>query len=342
MRIALVSTQRTAVPPEKSGSVELIVGLMARELVQRGHEVTVFAPQDSRTPTRLLSVLPTGYEHDPTVWDWRLAEFMQLGLVYEHASEFDVINSHVYCYALAFTRLVRTPTVHTFHVCPTPDFVRFCHVHPEGSYVLISEFQRTFFAGVPVAAVIPNGIDTSSYPFSSKPGSYLVYLGDFRADKGPLEAIRVARAAGIPIRLAGPCGSEYFKDVIKPEIDGRNVDYVGEVDHDAKAALLSEALALLFLARGLEACPLVLLESMACGTPVLAIGHGPVSEIVKQGVGGICVDSVEAVVTEANQVANLDRRAVRRWAVEHFDVSQMVDGYLRIFDRVAQLPEDPR
>lgn len=334
MRIGLVSTARTAVPPFKTGSMELLVGLMAGELSRRDHEVTVFAPQDSRVSARVLSLLPRGYHHDETIWDWRLAEFMQMGLVYKHAEEFDVIHSHVYCYALPFAHLVRTPTVHTFHICPTPDFVRFCRMYPEGSYVLISEFQRQFLADVPIAGVIRNGIDTASFQFNPEPGRYLVYLGAFRPDKGPLEAIRCARAAGIPIRLAGP-ESEYFRNIIKPELDGHNVEYVGEVDHDGKVSLLSGALALLFIGQGLEACPLVILESMACGTPVLALGRGPVPELVTQGVGGIYVDDVAAMVEQIERIGELDRAAVRRLAVERFDVSRMVDDYLTIFQRVV-------
>ena len=263
---------------------------------------------------------------------------MQMGLVYEHAAEFDVINSHVYCYALPFTRLVRTPTVHTFHICPTPDFVRFCRKYPEGCYVLISEFQRQFFADVPIAGIIHNGIDTASFSFNPRPGSYLVYIGDMRPDKGPLEAIRCARAAGIPIKLAGP-ESQYFRDVIKPELDGPNVEYVGEVDHAGKVSLLSGALALLFTVQGLEACPLVLLESMACGTPVLAFRHGPVPEIVKPGVGGIYVDDFAAMVEQVRRIGEIDRAGVRRLALQRFDVSRMVDDYLSIFQRLVGASE---
>lgn len=332
MRIGLISTQRTAVPPPKTGSVELIVYLMAEELTRRGHEVVVFAPQDSRVSTRLLSVLPTGYHHDPTIWNWKLAEFMQLGLAYEHAAEFDVISSHVYCYALPFTRLVRTPTVHTFHICPPPDFVRFCRRYPEGSYVLLSEFQREFFPDVPIAGVVPNGIDTASFPFNPTPGNYLVYLGDFHPGRGPLESIRCARAAAVPIRLAGR-ESEYFHEVIKPELDGRDVEYVGEVDHAGKVSLLKEALALIFPVIGLEACPLVLLESMACGTPVVALGRGPTPEIVQQHVGGIHVDDFPALTKAVGRMASIDRTAVRRLAVERFDVARMVDDYIRIFEK---------
>jgi glycosyltransferase involved in cell wall biosynthesis len=259
---------------------------------------------------------------------------MQMGLVYEHADEFDVINSHVYCYALPFARLVTTPTVHTFHICPTPDFVRFCRLHQDGSFVLISEFQRKFFADVPISGVVYNGIDTSSFPFNPIPGKYLVYLGDFRADKGPLEAIHLARATGVPIRLAGPT-SAYFQEVIKPQLNGREAEYVGEVDHEAKAELLSNALALIFPVKGLEACPLVLLESLACGTPVLALGTGPIPEILAQGVTGIYADDCPSLEKAITSVKYLDRGEVRRLARERFDVSRMVDEYVEIFERAA-------
>jgi glycosyltransferase involved in cell wall biosynthesis len=334
VRIGLVSTLRTAVPPSRSGSVELVVALLAEGLLRRGHEVTVFATGDSRLRTRVLAMLPTGYHHDPTIWDWRLAEFMQLGQAYERAREFDVINSHVYCYALPFSRLVPTPTVHTFHICPTPDFVRFCRLYPEGRYVLVSEFQREFFADQPVAGIIHNGIDTRAFPFDPAPGQYLVYLGDFRAAKGPLESIRCARAAGIPIRLAGPA-SDYFRHVIEPHVDGREVEYVGEVDHAGKVALLRGALALVFPVCGLEACPLVLLESMACGTPVLGVGRGPLPELVPQGIGGILVDDFPSLSLQLPEIGKLDRRAVRQVAVERYDASRMVDDYVSLFERVA-------
>lgn len=336
MRIGLVSTMRTAVPPPKTGSVELIVSLLAEGLSSRNHEVTVFAPQDSSVSTRVVSILPKGYHYDETIWDWQLAEFMQLGLAYEHAEEFDVINSHVYCYALPFTRLVDTPTVHTFHICPTPDFVRFCRMYPEGNYVLISEFQRQFFADVPIAGVIHNGIDTASFPFNPEPGKYLLYLGDFRPAKGTLESIHFARAVGIPIKLAGPVSNKkYFQEAIKPELDEGNVEYVGEVDHAGKVSLLSGALALLFLSQGLEACPLVLLESMACGTPVLAIGSGPVPEIVRQGVGGIHAKSFEELLERLSPIYDFNRESVRKFAIEQYDVSRMVDDYLKIFSQIV-------
>ena len=188
---------------------------------------------------------------------------------------------------------------------------------------------------IQVAGVVHNGIDTTAFPFNPKPGTYVVYLGDFHPNKGPLEAIRCARAAGVPIRLAGR-ESTYFHEVIKPEIDGRDVQYVGEVDHDAKVSLLKDAMALLFISQALEACPLVLLESMACGTPVLALGRGPVPEIVTQGVGGIYADDTVGLTKAVRSIAELDRTTVRQLAVDRFDVSIMVAGYLRIFEHVVE------
>jgi glycosyltransferase involved in cell wall biosynthesis len=335
MRIALVSTLRTPVPPVRMGSVELLVGLMAEEMARRGEDVTVFAPGDSTVSTRLLSILPKGYHFDPTIWDWELAEFMQIGFACEHAEEFDVISSHVYCYALPFSRLIRTPIVHTFHICPTPDFVRYCQLYPEGNYVLISNYQRKFFGDLQIAAVIHNGVDTSSFPFDSTPGSYLAFIGDIRPDKGPLEAIRLARAAGVPIRLAGS-ESEYFHNAIKPELDGRNVEYVGELDHDGKVAFLRSALGLVFVGEGEEACPLVVIEAMACGTPVLALHRGPIPELVTQSVSGIYSDDLSDLVRHVKHLVDLDRRRIRLLAVEKFGVSRMVDQYLATFDRVLQ------
>ena len=335
MRIALVSTQRTAVPPKCASSIELVVGLIADELLNRGHDVTLFAAGDSKTRARLVATIDKGYTHDPTVWEWQTAEIMQMGTVYARASEFDIIHSHVYCYAIPFASLVRTPTIHTFHHAPTPDVLRFCAMNPDQFYVAISYFQSQMFNNVPIAGIVHNGIDSRSFPFSTRSGRYLVYLGNFSAAKGPLEAVRCARKAGIPIRLAGPY-SEYFENVIKPELDGQSVDYVGELDHQGKIDLLVNALALVFPSRDLEAFGLVMIEAMACGTPVLALAQGPGPEIVGHGVGGLIVGDPNELSRAINKIHRLDRARVRRRAVEHFDVSRMVDGYLEIYQRALR------
>jgi len=191
MRIALVSTLRTAVPPKGSGSVELLVAMLADELLREGHSVTVFAAGDSETSAELVATLPRGYHHDDTVWDWQLAEFMQLGEVYSRADDFDIINSHVYCYALPFSRQCKTPTVHSFHICPTPDFQRYCSIFPNQYYVFLSHYQSRVMPQIPATRVIGNGIDTNAFSWSAVPGTYLAFLGELREDKHPHTSFRM-------------------------------------------------------------------------------------------------------------------------------------------------------
>ena len=243
-----------------------------------------------------------------------------------------MIHSHSYIYALPFSRLVGTPVVHTLHISPTPDFVRFCRQHPDDSYVLISRAQQRTFEDVPVAGVVHNGIDIDAFAFGATPAGYLAFIGDIRPDKRPLDAIRVAREAGVPIHLAGP-ESQYFADAVKPLVDGRSVVWRGELDHAAKVELLSGAVATIFFPAFGESCPLVVLESMACGTPVLSIDAGPVPELVAQDIGGVWVEEMPQMAAALERAAALDRRAVRAYAVERFSVARMVDEYVAIYRR---------
>src|ERR1041384_5819010 len=168
-------------------------------------------------------------------------------------------------------------------------------MYPEGRYVVLSEFQRRFLGDIPVEAVVYNGIETGAFPWSAEKGKYLAFLGDLREDTGPLAAVALSQESGIPLRLAGR-ETPWSRGVLARLIDGRLIEYVGELDHDGKAELLAGALALVFLSPGLEACPLVLLESMACGTPVLALNRGPVPELVTEGVTGFYADDLPELV----------------------------------------------
>jgi glycosyltransferase involved in cell wall biosynthesis len=333
MRIALISTAGNAIPPVGNGSIELTVGLLAEGFVERGHDVTVFAPGASRVAGRLVSVFERGYVDDETIWDWQLADTAQVAAALERAAEFDVISSHAYCSAVPFGRLVSTPLTHTFHIGPTPDWARLCALYAEGHYILVSEPQRELLPVEP-AAVIPNGIDTSAFPFSAEPGRYLVFLGSFTEDKAPLAAIRLAREAGVPIRLAGP-DSDYYRELVAPEVDGVDVEYVGEVGHDEKAELLRDALALVFPSEGFEAFGLVLVEAMACGTPVLARPRGAAPELVEEGVTGFLAEDFSQLAPRVGELAALDRTRIRQIAEERFDAAHMVERYLELFAQLT-------
>jgi glycosyltransferase involved in cell wall biosynthesis len=208
-------------------------------------------------------------------------------------------------------------------------------MYPDDHYVLISHAQQRTFAGLPVAGVVHNGIDTKAFGFEPRSGDYLVFIGDIRADKRPLDAIRLARAAGVPIRIAGPA-SDYFREAVEPALDGTSAVYVGEVDHDDKVALLKGALASVFFPAFGESCPLVVLESMACGTPVWSVGEGPVPELVEPGVGGLWAADVGGMLALLPEIRQLDRKRVRQYAVERFDVSRMVDDYVAIYERARR------
>jgi glycosyltransferase involved in cell wall biosynthesis len=336
LRLAQLSPVASLVTPQSTGSIEQLVSLLTEELVRRGHEVTLFAAGDSITSAVLRAVYPQGYEDDPALWNWRLHETMHAAAVFEEADRFDVIHSHAYHYALPFTRLVRTPVVHSYHILPDPDVARAFARYPEAHLTAFSYFQRRAFGENPDVTVIPHGVDTRSFPFWPEAGKYLFFLGRLFSAKGPVEAIELARRAGMRLALAGPKEDEdFFKSEIAPLIDGDQIDYVGPVNVRERGALLAGAAALLYPVRQPEPFGLVLVEAMACGTPVLAVGIGAVPEIVTSGVIGYVAESPALLAGRVRDVLELDRARVRREAVARFDYRRMVDWYEALYRRLA-------
>jgi glycosyltransferase involved in cell wall biosynthesis len=335
LRIAQIAPIAHPVHRDARDSVEQLVWLLCEELVRRGHEVTLFATGDSTSSARLSAVYAHGYEHDDSLWDWRLHESLNAAAAFERAQEFDVIHSHAYHFALQFTRLVSTPIVQTYHVEADPDILDAYRRHPEMCVIAVSEWQRSTLAGVPRTTVIHHGIDTSSFPFSAPPGEHLLFLGRMIPDKGPLEAVRIARLLGLPLILAGS-STEHFEQAVRPLLDGSQVRYAGEVDHQRRNALLSRASALLLPLTYPEPFGLVMVEAMACGTPVVATGIGAVPEIVEPGLTGCHAPSPQALAGCVPQALELDRARVRARAVERFHFTRMVDAHEALYRRVAQ------
>ncbi len=335
LRIAQLAPLASPVTPDGGGSIEQLVSLLTEELVRRGHEVTLFAPGDSRTSARLHALYPRGYEEDDDLWNWRLHESLHTAAAFERAGDFDVIHSHNYYFALPFTRLVSTPVVHTYHILPNADVVRCFARYPEARVVAVSEYQRQVFQGGPGVPVVYHGIDTDAFPFSPRRGDYLLYLGRVMPDKGPREAIGLARRAGMRLLLAGPAEPDYYHSAIAPLVDGREVEYVGGVGPAERNRLLAGAAALLYPLRQPEPFGLVLVEAMACGSPVAAVGLGAVPEVVADGVTGYHAADAEALLERLPAVLALDRGRVRQEAVRRFDYRRMVDGYLEVYWRLA-------
>lgn len=336
LRVAHVGPVAMAMPPGGSGSVELMTWLLTEGLVRRGLDVTLFATANTTTSARLQAMFEQGYVEDPDMWPWELYEMLNLAAAVERAREFDVIHYQAAYYpmSLAFARLSPTPIVQTLHHSPSPAEIRLWARYPEAPFVAISNEQRRLLAGLNIAATVLHGIDTDAFTFQAKPDGYLLFLGRFTQGKGPVEAIDVARKAGMTIVLAAP-QNEYFERHVRPLVDGVRVVYAGEVDHAGKVALLGGARALLYPVQAGEPFGLVLAEAMACGTPVAALDRGAVREVVDDGATGLVFSDLDTMVAGLPAVFALDRREVRRRAVARFGIERMVDEYIAVYQKVA-------
>lgn len=341
MRIAQIAPVAMMIPPPKSGSVELMTSVLTEGLVKRGCDVTLFATGDSKTKAELHAEFPCGYLYDEGMYPWEFYEMVNLSTACERARDFDVIHYQAAYYpmSLPFTRHVSTPFVQTVHHYPYPNETRLWKCYPEANFVAISEYQAKALEGLNCLGVVYHGIETKAFTFNPKPEDYLLFLGRFTAGKGVLEAIEVAKRLGIKLLLAAP-EDDYFNEIVKPHVDGRLIEYTGEVDHAEKNKLLGGALALLYPVQAGEPFGLVLTEAMACGTPVLALNKGAVEEIIENGVNGYRVETLEEMCSVFPKILKLDRERVRALAVERFDVEQMVEGYIRIYERILELKNE--
>ena len=335
LKIAQVAPVAMPVGPGKGDSIEQLVSLLTEELVRRGHAVTLFAVGGSVTTAELRSYYERGYRERDEIWDWRVPEMLNAAWALEQAGEFDVVHSHTYHFALPFTRLVPTPVVHTYHVQLGPEVLEGFARYPEAHLVAISDFQRRELGDLDAVPVIPNGIDVEAFPFGSERGEYLAFLGRMIPAKGPDEAIRVARELEMPLVMAGP-STEWFDAEVRPDIDGDLVRYLGSIDPAGRNELLVGAAALLFPISYPEPFGLVMVEAMACGTPVAASGVGAVPEIVEEGVGGSWAPPGADLADAVQRAVRLDRSRVRQTAVERFDYRRMVDAYENLYRKVAR------
>jgi len=339
MRIAQVAPLWERVPPPAYGGIELVVGLLTDELVRRGHEVTLFASGDSITLAKLESVHPQALRLDSTVKEYGIYEMLQMSRVYEKASEFDIIHSHVGCAALPYGNLVKTPTVHTLHGIFTPDNEKmFTHARSQ-PYISISDAQREPRLNLNCVATVYNGIDTSTYKFYEKPQDppYLAFLGRISPEKGTHLAIEIAKRSGWRLKMAGKVDVvdvDYYEQEIKPHIDGKQIEYWGEADHAQKNELIGGAVATLFPITWREPFGLVMVESMVAGTPVIAIELGSTSEVIVHGKTGLLCHSVDECVEAIDKATQLNRNDCREHVLKHFSVERMTDGYEAVYQKV--------
>ena len=339
MRIAQVAPLWERVPPPAYGGIELVVGLLTDELVRRGHEVTLFASGDSISLAKLESIHPRALRLDPNIKEYNIYEMLQLGTVYERAEEFDIIHSHMGCAALPYGNLVKTPTVHTLHGIFTSDNEKMFTYAKRQPYISISDAQREANLGLNCVATVYNGIDVSSYEFHPEAQNppYLAFLGRMSPEKGPHLAIEIAKKSGWHLKMAGKVDIvdvEYFEKEIKPHIDGKQIEYLGEANHFQKNALMGGAVATLFPITWREPFGLVMVESMAAGTPVIAMKLGSTVEVIVDSKTGFLCDTVDECVNAVSKVGALDRKVCREHVLNRFSVQRMTDGYEAVYQQI--------
>jgi glycosyltransferase involved in cell wall biosynthesis len=328
------------VPPRHYGPWEQFVSLLTEGLVERGVDVTLFASTDSVTGARLVGTIPTGYSEDDRL-DAKVWEAMHIATVFERADEFDLIHNSFDFLPLTYSGLVETPVVTTIHGFSSERIVPVYERYNEfGYYVAISDADR--HPRLDYAATIHHGIDMRIFPFHATPGDYLLFFGRIHPDKGVEEAIEVAARVGLPLMIAGIVQDRaYFERRVKPHVDGERVTYAGPVGPAMRDELLGGAKALLHLINFDEPFGFSVIESMACGTPVIARRRGSMPELVRDAENGYLIDSLDEAVHAVGFAERLDRRVVRASVEHRFDVKRMVDEYLALYQRIAGERETP-
>ncbi len=343
MNIALLAPIEERVPPKKYGGTELIVYNLAEEFVRLGHKVTVFGSGDSKLSARLVPLVPKAIGSDIKK---RLREalgtqaFIKLAQHLQH-EKFDIIHNHAGWQALLFKDLFKYPLLTTIHAMPLeagPDKTMY-GMFKDMPFVSISNAQRATFSGLNYIGTVYHGLQLDLFKFNARPQDYLAYLGRFSPFKGAAGAIEVAKRTGKKLIMAAKINNferAYFERELKPHIDGKQIVYLGEVDHKAKVDLLRNARAVLLPINWAEPFGLVNIEAMICGTPVLTTPMGSTPELIVDGKNGFLCNSIDEMCERVGQIDQIDRSFCRDYVKKNFSAERMARQYLELYKKVAQ------
>lgn len=335
MRIAQVAPLYESVPPKLYGGTERVVAYLTEELVRQGHQVTLFASGDSVTSAHLVACAPRALRLDEHVQDSLAYHIVELERVAQLAEEFDLIHFHIDYLHFPLSRRLPVPTLTTLHgrldIADLPFLYR---EFAEMPVVSISNAQRRPLPWLNWVATVYHGLPEDLYRLQEQPGTYLAFLGRISPEKGPHVAIEIARRAGIPLRIAAKVDRvdrDYYERVVRPLLAGGDVEFIGEIGEKEKQEFLGGALALLLPLDWPEPFGLVMIEALACGTPVIAYRRGSVPELIEDGVTGFIVEGVEQAVRAVERVGQLDRRLCRWVFEQRFTAKRMCQDYLQVY-----------
>jgi glycosyltransferase involved in cell wall biosynthesis len=341
MRVALVSPLFESVPPRLYGGTERVIYNLCRGLIEADVEVSVFASGDSCVDGRIIPVIDEALRLRQTpATDPHAYNFRMLAMVADRAGEFDVIHNHHDYWMLPLSRMIDTPVLTTMHGrLDIPDIPAAFLSYPNCAYVSISDSQRGPLSLLNWVRTIYHGIDVDSFRYSPKPGKYLAFLGRITPEKRPDWAIQIAREAGVPLKIAakieGRESQEFYDHAIRKYVDGKNVEFLGEISEAEKSEFLGQALGLVFPIDWPEPFGLVVIEALACGTPVLSRPCGAIPEICRDGVTGYSELDLHTLAGRVRDLPSISRPGCRRWAEERFSLRRMTEDYIHVYRELA-------
>lgn len=340
LRIAQVAPLHEAVPPRLYGGTERVVSYLTEELVARGHRVTLFASGDSKTSAELVACTPRALRLNPQCIDTFAHHVLQLERVAQRASEFDVIHFHTDYFSFPLGRRLDVAQLVTLHGrLDLPDLQTIFTEFNDYPTVSISDHQRSPLPQACWIATVHHGLPGDLHYPSYEPGEYFAFLGRISPEKRVDRAIEIATKLGVPLKIAAKVSTvddEYFRTKIKPLLDRPLVEFLGEIGEHQKGDFLRKAKALLFPIDWPEPFGLVMIEALACGTPVVAFKHGSVPEVLRHGVSGYVATTMEEAIAAAARVEELDRRACRAEFEARFTARRMAEDYERLYVQLAR------
>lgn len=344
MKILLISPPWIRVPPKGYGGIEWVVALLADKLKERGHDVTLYATGDSKTKAKLRYTFNEGQTSKLGTFSMVVYDSMQVSDALKIAEEFDIVHDHSGFLVVAFSHKIKVPVLHTLHG-PFNDDTKTFYTHFKDAcyYNAISEYQRQCLPVLNYVDTIYNAIDVANYPFSEEKEDYMIMVSRISPDKANHLAIQVAKELGEKLILVGkvdPKDRAYFEAKVKPLIDGKQIIFTGEVEESEKRRLLKLAKCFVFPIQWPEPFGLVMIEAMACGTPVVAIRNGSIPEIIENGKVGYIVDSVDEMADAVKKASvSIEPKACREYVLSRFSPEVMANNYENAYRKILEKNE---